>query len=63
MNDEFQISYTVIDGSQNGSIENYCLNFENHCTDVNEMSLEEIIRLKDFLISYVSKKGGDNGSK
>lgn len=63
MNDEFAISYTIIDGSEGGLVETYYLTFEKHCTDISEMSFEEIVRLKDFLMGYINKKGGNNDSK
>ena len=57
MNDEFSINKTVSTGSEGNSRTIYWLYFEKHGMDIEEMSLDEIIRLNAFLTAYINKEG------
>nr|DAJ56299.1 MAG TPA: hypothetical protein [Caudoviricetes sp.] len=58
MNDEFIINKTVSTGSEGGSQTLYNLYLQNHDVEIEEMSMDEIIRLDAFLATCIKKEGG-----
>lgn len=56
MNDEFEISKTIITGSQGGREVEYNLYSVRLSTDLNGLTLDEIVRLHSFLTEYIKKE-------
>lgn len=58
MNDEFCISKTIVVGSNGGKETAYNLSIERLSTDLNDITIDEMIRLNNFLSEYIKMEGG-----
>lgn len=58
MNDEFMISKNIMIGSEGSSQTLYWLYLVKKGRDIEELSMDEIIRLNAFLTAYINKEGG-----
>lgn len=63
MNDEFGVSKVVVVGSNGSKDVGYNLFSTRLDVEMNGITYEEIIRLKDFLIDYVKQEEGSHEHK